>query len=248
MKLISLTIPNGDLKISALNYLPEGELRSTALIFSHGFTSGKYSLDSLASYLAGKGFEGVTYDFRGHKLGATGGEMNSALDTVKDLSSVLGWVRKNSRAERLVLIGHSMGAAASLKAASEDSMLFSENPERPLLQPIAGVACICIGLDPFKGFESDIGRSMLAQRADYVAGENAATILKGIEGMIVSASDLGDMPTLFIAAKQDVLISVARVEGLAALSRNSVFAQIESSHIEGPERSRSVIFQWLNQL
>ena len=248
MKLQSLKIPTDSVTIAGLRYLPEDQRRTTTLIFSHGFTSGKFSLDSLASYLAGRGYEGLTYDFRGHKLGATGGELTSVADCCDDLKSVLKWVRENSETERIVLIGHSLGAAVSLKVASDDLQGVGICSEDPLTQPLAGVASICFGIDPWKGFETEIGQAMLSQREDYVNGESAEFLLKDLSNLALSVAELGEFPALFIAAKQDVLVPVERVAALSSLSRNSTLAQIDSSHLEGPDRSRPTIYQWLNRL
>ncbi len=248
MKLQSLKIPTDTVTIAGLRYLPEDQRRTTSLIFSHGFTSGKFSLDSLASYLASRGYEGLTYDFRGHKLGATGGEMASVFDCCDDLKSVLSWVREHSAAERIVLIGHSLGAAVSLNVTSSDLMGVDTSLDDPLTQPLAGVVSICFGIEPWRGFETEIGQAMLVQREDYINGESAEFLLKELSSLALSASELGELPALFIAAKQDVLIPVERVAALSSLSRNSTLVQIDSSHLEGPDRSRPTIYQWLNRL
>ena len=248
MKLQNVQIQTQGALLSALRYLPEGDMRPVALLFTHGFTSGKHSMDSLASYLAGKGFEGLTFDFVGHKLGGSGGELRSMEEAAENLHDTLKWLRANSNAERIVLVGHSMGAAAALRVAANESKTLNQDPEAPLTQPIAGIACICIGIDPFKGFEGEIGKAMLKQRSDYVAGASAETLLYELNVMVFSAREIGAIPALFIAAKQDVLVSAERVEALAALASNSVVVRIDSSHLEGPDRSRPALFQWLNQL
>src|SRR5690348_1620861 len=85
---------------------------------AHGFTSGKYSMDSLANYLATRGFEALTFDFVGHKLGCSGGEMVTIAQAPANLADVLHWFRGVTEAERIVLVGHSMGAAAALATAA----------------------------------------------------------------------------------------------------------------------------------
>src|SRR2546421_12047575 len=89
-----------------------------ALLFAHGFSSGKYSMDSLAGYLAARGYEGWTFDFVGHKLGGSGGEMRTAQQAAENLRDALAWVRGHSEAREICLIGHSMGAAAALQVAA----------------------------------------------------------------------------------------------------------------------------------
>ena len=244
MKLEAVTIPADDVALAALRYVPVTVAHPTALLFAHGFTSGKHSLDLLASYLAGKGYEGLTFDFVGHKMGATGGEMRHIRQAVENLQAALDWLRRNLRAEQIVLVGHSMGAAASLAVAAHEQ----QHPPSANLARLVGVVSICMGLEPSKGFMGAIGRAMLAQRSDYVAGSPAVQLLTEIEGLVPFAQHIGDLPMLFIAARQDVLIPVERVEGLAQLAGPSAqVAVIDASHLEGPDRSRAVISQWLEQ-
>ena len=244
MKLEPVTIPTEDVPLAALRYIPVKVAHLTALLFAHGFTSGKYSLDSLASYLAGKGYEGLTFDFVGHKLGATGGEMRHIGQAVENVQAALDWLRQHTRAEQIVLVGHSMGAAASIAVAAHEQ----QYPPHSNVPPLASIISICMGLEPSRGFMEVIGRAMLTQRSDYVAGSPAVQLLTEIESLVPSAQHLGNLPSLFIAARQDVLIPVERVEGLARLAGPSAqVAVIDASHLEAPDRSRAVISQWLEQ-
>ena len=244
MKLEVVNIPHKEVTLAALRYVPVTVAHPTALLFAHGFTSGKHSLDLLASYLAGKGYEGLTFDFVGHKLGATGGEMRHIGQAVENLQAALDWLRRNSRAEQIVLVGHSMGAAASLAVAAQEQGC----PPTANVARLAGIVSICMGLEPSKGFMEAIGRTMLTQRSDYVAGSPAVQLLTEIESLVPSAQHLGDLPSLFIAARQDVLIPVTRVEGLARLAGLSAqVAVIDASHLEAPDRSRATIIQWLER-
>ena len=77
-----------------------------------------------------------------------------------------------------------------------------------------------------------------------VAGDRATEI----DGLIESTANLGSLPALFVAAKQDVLVSVERVERLALSASNSTVHVIESSHLEAPDKSRPAIFSWLTRL
>ncbi len=264
MKLEVVKIPDGDLELAALRYLPEKTPRPTALLYAHGFTSGKYSLDGLASYLAGRGYEGLTFDFVGHKLGGTGGEMRRISQAADNLRAAQDWLRAHSEATQIVLIGHSMGAAAVLAVAAEacrnsgrvsgiegrvSGKVTAEEGQNPGPEEgarLAGIVCLCLGTSPTRGFESTIGQTMLAQRSDYVAGAPARELLDGLDALVSGVPVLEGLPALFIAARQDVLVSVKRVEALAALAGSQAsVAVVESSHLEAPDRSRGVIVQWL---
>ena len=239
MKLESVRIPAEGVTLDGLHYVPEGRIKSTVIIYTHGFTSGKYSLDNLAGYLAGRGYPGLTFDLVGHKLGGTGGEMHHTVQAAENLQDSLTWVRTHLEVAQIVLIGHSMGAAAGVQVAAWEQL-------RPGNPPLAGIVGICMGLEPSLGFETQIGRAMLAQRRDYVAGAPALTLLQGLDTLVLSAAEIGDLPALFIAARQDVLIPPARIEALAALAgSNSSCVTLDAIHLDAPDRSRATIIQWL---
>jgi pimeloyl-ACP methyl ester carboxylesterase len=252
LRLENVTIGARTNDLSGLRYLPEGERKDVAVIMAHGFTSGKYSMDNLASFLAARGFETLTFDFVGHKLGGSGGVMESMAQAPGNLSDALSWLRGVTRASRIVLLGHSMGAAAALVTAAWE---VSERASPTLMgkpgagvasgAPLAGVISLCMGVEPSSGFDSALGRAMLDQRRDYVAGAPAIDLLREIEGLIESVPLIGALPALFIAGRQDVLVSVERVERLARTAPNSTVEVIESSHLEAPDRSRSTVLNWL---
>ncbi len=243
MRLEAVRIPSGGVELAALRYVPDRPLRPTALIYAHGFTSGKYSLDNLANYLAGRGYPGLTFDFVGHKLGCTGGEMRHISQAAENLQDALRWLRAHSEAEQVVLIGHSMGWAAVLEVAAQERRHPSNDGAR-----LAGIVCMSIGLEPTRGFDNAVGRTMLAQRSDYVVGAPALELLSGLDTLILATREIGNLPALFIAARQDVLVSVARVEQLAALAGPAAsVTTLDTSHLDAPDRSRSTIAQWLDQ-
>ena len=98
--------------------LPEGEPVATAL-FAHCFTCGKDGLAArrIALALAAKGIAVLRFDFTG--LGSSEGEFaNSTFSSnVADLVRAADHLRETRRAPSL-LIGHSLGGAAVLAAAS----------------------------------------------------------------------------------------------------------------------------------
>lgn len=231
--------------LAGLWYRPDSAPRPIALLFAHGFTSGKFSMDPLASYLAGKGYEGLTFDFVGHKLGGSGGEMQRTEQAAENLRDALTFLRQQTEAEKIVLVGHSMGGGAALQVAAWEQ----KKQDRKDGLELAGMVCMCMGPEPARGFDSTIGQAMLAQRSNYVAGAPALELLTGLQRLVTAAQELGELPALFIAARQDVLVPVAKVETLAAMvGPHAQVTVIESSHLEAPDRARGAIAQWLETL
>jgi uncharacterized protein len=241
LRLETLRLPSSTGELAGLRYIPEGTPRTTALLFAHGFTSSKHSMDGLASYLASHGYLGMTFDFVGHKLGGSGGEMRHITDAAENVRDALRWLRLNSEAEKVVLIGHSLGGASAIQAAAWERQNPASSGPR-----LAGLIALCIGNAPSRGFEGPIGKKMQEMRQDYVAGAPVRELMSELDTMILSAREVGDLPALFIAAKQDVLLSVERVEALAALVGPHATVQvIEAQHQDAPDRARGPVLQWL---
>jgi putative redox protein len=114
----SLTIEGPYGPLSAVLEMPEGEPDAFAL-FAHCFTCGKDFVPGvrLSKELATQDIATLRIDFSG--LGQSGGafEDSSFLTNVDDLLAAADWMNKNLTAPTL-LIGHSLGGAATLSAAS----------------------------------------------------------------------------------------------------------------------------------
>ena len=114
-----LTFPGSDgVELAAVLDLPDGEPTSFA-VFAHCFTCGKdsHAADRISRALTHRGIAVLRYDFAG--LGDSGGEFADATFTsgVDDLVAAAGWLRERHRAPSL-LVGHSLGGAVVLAAAS----------------------------------------------------------------------------------------------------------------------------------
>jgi pimeloyl-ACP methyl ester carboxylesterase len=98
-----------------------GELRGqgeTAVILSHMFPTDRLSWASLAQQLAADGYRTLTYDFRGY--GDSDGE-KVITDIWRDVLAAVAFMRERG-ANRIVLIGASMGGTASLVAAARERL------------------------------------------------------------------------------------------------------------------------------
>lgn len=243
MKLETVHIPGAGGALAGLFYQPETPSRSLALVLAHGFTSGKYSMDPLAGYLASRGYECLTFDFVGHKLGASEGRMERTVQVAENMRDALTWLRTRTTAEKIVLVGHSMGAAAALQTCAWERQSPTSGP------PLAGLVCLCMGREPARSFDTHLGKAMLAQRSDYVVGAPALELLIGLNALVLSAQEIGPLPTLCIAARQDVLVPVRSVEELAALvGPHAAVIELEAMHLDAPDRARGPIANWLEGL
>lgn len=244
MKLEPIRIDGADdcSRLVGLHYSPDRETKQIGVVLAHGFTSSKHSMDSLAAYLAERGYECVTFDAVGHKLGCTGGEMLRIEQSADNLKQALEWMRANLGITRTAVVGHSMGAAAAIQLAAWEGV----KPDNH--KPLCGIACLCMGVNPTAGFETVLGASMLAQRAGYVRGAPARDLLAGLNNMLSSA-EMVRVPTLLVAARNDVLLPVASVEMLGkTMGALAEVRVIEAMHLDAPDKSRGVVYNWLEAL
>lgn len=108
----------GDLLQGRLD-MPAGPIRATA-IFAHCFTCSKdiFAARRIASELASRGFAVLRFDFTG--LGGSGGDFadTNFSSNIADLVKAANELRDRLEAPSL-LVGHSLGGAAVLAAASQ---------------------------------------------------------------------------------------------------------------------------------
>ncbi len=218
--------------LNGLLYLPDCEVRASAVVLTHGLTAGKYGMDALASALALKGYPALAYDLAGHKLGATGGEMHYIRQAVENVEAAAQYMKETLQMQKLVLAGHSLGGLCSLAAAARYA---------------DAVVCITAGTEPLRGFSGAVGKAMLQQRGDYVAGANLYALLEQLNAMVEHLPPLPpQLPALFIAGRHDVLVTPQQVEDLRRrLTAKADFLLADTTHMEAPAKCRSSIVGWL---
>lgn len=237
MRLLPVSIPSGNLLVSALQYIPEGQASELSILLTHGYTAGKYSVDHLASVLARKGYTCLTYDLPGHLLGATGGELWRYEDALLCTLQCAEWLEQNTPG-KLIFAGHSLGAALSIHATIEYEKMSKPN--------IAGLVAMSIGEDPYSGFESRLGQSMMQMRESHVAGLKADQFLKEIDTQVKCTDYVINTKSLFLAGDQDFVAPPNRVEALAhRVCTNSTFMELKTNHLEMPQKAANTILNWM---
>ena len=115
----SLTTADG-LTLAGRRWLVAGTPHA-AVVIVHGFSASSACphVEALADALHRDGLDVVTYDARGH--GGSGGESTLGDDEQHDVAAAVALAR--ARTKRVVLVGASMGAIATLRYAVTDPEL-----------------------------------------------------------------------------------------------------------------------------
>ena len=210
-----ITFPghNGDTLAARLD-MPDGPHLATAL-FAHCFTCGKDipAARRIAARLAGMGIAVLRFDFTG--LGHSEGEFanTSFTSNVDDLKAASAYLDSEGLSPSL-LIGHSLGGAAVLKAASEMDQIKAVatlgapfDPEHvthnfaDALPEInaKGVAEVSLGGRPFKIGKAFVDDVAAGELTPAIKNLNAALlVLHGPRDSIVSIDNASQ---IFLAAK-----------------------------------------------
>ncbi|MEP3441764.1 MAG: bifunctional alpha/beta hydrolase/OsmC family protein [Sulfitobacter sp.] len=224
---------------------PDGPHLATA-IFAHCFTCGKdiAAARRIAARLAAMGIAVLRFDFTG--LGHSGGEFanTSFSSNVQDLVQAAEWATDQGMAPTL-LVGHSLGGAAVIKAAS-------------MLDGIKAVATIGAPFDPGHvqhHFKDAIPEISSAGAAEVNLGGRSFTIGKTFIEDIGNGA-LGDVlgklgkPLLVLHAPLDATVSVdsAAQIFMAAKHPKSYVSLDDADHLvsrpEDAEYAADVIATW----
>ena len=210
-----ITFPGHDgSTLAARLDMPDGPHLATAL-FAHCFTCGKDipAARRIAARLSGMGIAVMRFDFTG--LGHSEGEFGNTSFTsnVDDLIAACAYLDEIGKPASM-LIGHSLGGAAVLKAASQldqikavvtmgapfDPEHVTHNFADALPEIIAnGVAEVSLGGRPFnigKGFIEDVAKGELAPAIGKLHA--ALLVLHAPQDAIVSIDNASQ---IFLAAK-----------------------------------------------
>ncbi len=233
MNVFPISYLSGGQVIRGLGYGPHaGAPESLRAILIHGYSSSKHAMDSIAATLAKAGYPVLSIDLPGHKLGATGGALISfeavvqaAVDANSHLPSPC----------RPVYIGHSMGSAAALVAASRD--------------PLA-VAAVSLGLGyPVTVMRPDpavIGYYL--ERWAWVDGASPIEVGMEMDGAIPDAMGaMAGRPFLLVSGAFDQELPPSSAEKLFEMaSEPKTHETVQTDHSGIPGQAPLIVTNWLN--
>lgn len=210
--------------------------RGVWLVAGHGYSSSKHNLDFLCNFLASHGYDVLSLDFPGHKLGAGGGKLQSVDDLIDAMSSTVAHAREQG-AHTIYTIGHSMGAMTALFCAADDP-------------GVAGVVAITTGFGRPSALDALRGKGVTDFRSGYVDGVSLPELMEGADARFEQAlARLEGRPQLYVAATRDAMVSPASVEDLYARApQPKTLVTIASDHTTAAEAARGEVLQWLNAL
>jgi len=235
VKLELLRIGAGAGSVAALRYEPRRP-RGAWIVAGHGYSSSKQNLDFLCYFLASHGYGVMSLDFQGHKLGASGGRLESIDDLTAAMNGVAGYVR-DFHSGALYAMGHSMGAMTALFAAAAAS-------------GISGTIAIATGYGRPSALEALREKGVSDFRSAYVDGLALPDLVRGVDDLFDRAlPQLAGRPQLYVCADRDAMVSRASVEELYGRAPEpKTFVTISSDHTYAAENARGEVLAWLNEL
>ena len=151
----------------------------SGVVLCHMYPTDQTSWDEVAAYLASNGLSVLTFDFRGYG-GSEGSKDIQYID--RDAAAAVRFLG-GAGAERVVLVGASMGGTASLKAAAELQVLSSIS--------MAGVATLSAPVE-FRGLSAEEATPQLVMPLLFIAAEGdvGAQGARDLERLSGGAGDL----------------------------------------------------------
>ena len=221
--------------IAVLHYAPRRS-RKVTLVAGHGYSSSKHNLDFLCSFLASHGFAVYSFDFPGHKLGASGGVLRGIEDCIDAMGTVVEFARNRLQGPVLTM-GHSMGAMTAIFTAALDPA-------------IAGVIAIATGYGRPTALTALRAAGGTDFRSSYVDGVDLPTLVEGVDGYYERLLvNLEGRQQLYVAASRDAMVNTTSVLELYERAPHPKhFTTIESDHTYAGEHARGEVLQWLNKL
>ncbi len=233
LEVLSLRTARGA-TVAALDYEPR-RARNVALAVGHGYSSSKHNLDALCAFLASHGYRVVSLDFPGHKLGASGGRLETVDDLTSSTAAAIAYIRERY-AGHVYTLGHSMGATTALRACAADA-------------GVAGAISIASGYGRPSALGALGARVTVDLRSAYVEGLTLQEDVAQTEPFLDAAlARLAGRPVLYVAASHDGLVSPKSARELFERAPDpKTFVTVESDHTSAGDNARAAVLAWLNE-
>ncbi|MGP6159972.1 MAG: alpha/beta hydrolase [Vulcanimicrobiaceae bacterium] len=231
--LLALTTARGK-NVAVLDYEPRRP-RNVALVAGHGYSSSKHNLDMLCAFLAAQGFRMLSLDFPGHKLGASGGRLDSIDDLTDAMGAALLYARERYTSV-VYALGHSMGATTALRACAADPA-------------VAGAIAIATGYGRPNALVALAAKGSVDLRSSYVDGLTLPELAEQTHAVLDGAlAGLAGRPVLYVAAERDMMVSRSSADALFERAPEpKTFVSVDSDHTYAGENARGAVLAWLNE-
>lgn len=220
--------------IAYLHYSPR-RARGIAIVAAHGYSSSKQNLDPLCAFLAAHGVDLFSLDLPGHKLGASGGRLDTFEDALDAMHAVVRVARE--RCSDPFALGHSLGAQTALVVAGTDPA-------------VRGVVAIATGYRRPVALEALQKNFTVDLRAPYVEGASLPALFAGMDERLDAKMPLlAGRQALFVLAEQDAMVTQRSVlELYERAPEPKRLARVASNHTNAAEQARSAVLQWLRDV
>ena len=207
-----------------------------AVVLAHGYSGSKQDMASLGQALCAAGHYVFIPDIRGHKLGGTGGYLDSLDDVSDDLETSVRFTKARTQTERVILCGHSMSGAASAKTAA-------------LCEEVDALIMLANGLRPLgEDLPPDAARVITA-RSDYVDGIPGMEIRHQVQLMLREYIDrVAPKPVLIVSGLSDNINSPERCQALLdRVDGPKSLKTVDSDHFRMPLCATEPVLEWLKE-
>ena len=230
-----VTIENKENPIFGLLYIPDKNL-SQLVVLAHGYGGSKQDMASLGQKLCDKGSFVFTPDLRGHKLGRTGGRLDSIDHVSEDLEKCVHFAKQQTNAKRVIIAGHSFSGGASSKTAAVcpdvDALILLGIALRPLNENFSHLTAMSNIMNKMVDGLPSVEMSNQSQR----------TLRKHI-------SKVFPKPILVVLGTKDKINSEQRGKDLLErIDGPKTLKFVNSDHFKVPQVCSGVVLKWLKQI
>ncbi len=235
MNIFPVCFSSGGQLVRGLGYGPSsGAPEPIRAILIHGYSSSKHAMDPIATAVSKAGYPVLSIDLPGHKLGSSGGALIS-FDMV--VQAALDANRLLPSPCRPVYIGHSMGSAAALVAASQDGTAL-------------GAASLGLGYPVTVMRPEASVINYYLERWEWVDGASPIEVGLEMDQAIPPAlEELAGRPFLLVSGTYDQELppfSAQKLFGLAHAPKTH--KTVETDHSGIPGKAAPIVVEWLNEL